>query len=45
MERGSLQHGETLCVLMNGHRLALVTIINASEQSIDFGATVWDTPR
>ena len=44
IERGSLQPGVTLCVRTNGHRLALVTIVDVSEQSIDFGATVWDPP-
>jgi hypothetical protein len=44
IERGSLQPGETLCVRTSGHRFALVTIVNASEQAVEFGATVWDPP-
>ena len=42
IERGSLQPGHTICVRTNGHRLALVTIVNASEQAVEFGTTVWD---
>jgi hypothetical protein len=44
IERGSLQPGETICVRTNGHRLALVTIVDASEQAVEFGTTVWDPP-
>ena len=44
IERGSLQPGDALCVRTNGHRLALVTIVSASEQAVEFGATVWDPP-
>jgi hypothetical protein len=44
IERGSLQPGETICVRTNGHRLALVTVVDASEQAVEFGTTVWD-PR
>jgi hypothetical protein len=44
IERGSLQPGDTMCVRTNGHRLALVTIVDASEQAVEFGATVWDPP-
>jgi hypothetical protein len=44
IERGSLQPGEIMCVRTNGHRLALVTIIDSSEQAVEFGATVWDPP-
>jgi Domain of unknown function (DUF1707) len=44
IERGSLQLGDTLCVRTKGHRLALITVVNASEQAVEFGATVWDPP-
>ena len=44
IERKGLKSGETLCVRTNDHRLALVTIVNASEESIEFGVTVWDPP-
>jgi Domain of unknown function (DUF1707) len=44
LERGSLQPGESICVRTNGHRLALVTIVDVSEQAVAFGATVWDPP-
>jgi hypothetical protein len=44
IERRSLQPGSTICVQTSGHRLALVTIVEASEQAVVFGATVWDPP-
>jgi hypothetical protein len=44
IERGRLRPGEIICVRTNGHRLALVTIVSASEQAVEFGATVWDPP-
>lgn len=44
IERASLHPGDTMCVRTNGHRLALVTIVDASEQAVEFGATVWDPP-
>ena len=44
IEGGSLRPGTTLCVRTEGHRLALVTIVSASEQAVEFGATVWDPP-
>ena len=42
--RESLKPGATLCVRTNGHRLALVTIVDVTDQAIDFGTTVWDPP-
>jgi len=42
LERGSLQPGETICVRTNGNRYALVTITSASDQAVQFRATVWD---
>lgn len=44
IERGSLQPGETLCVRTDDHRFALVTIVDANDQVIEFGATVFDPP-
>jgi hypothetical protein len=44
IERDSLQPGEIRCVRTNDHRPALVTIVDASEQAVEFGATVWDPP-
>jgi len=44
IERGGLRPGDTLCVRTDGHRLALVTIVDVSEQAVEFGATVWDPP-
>jgi hypothetical protein len=44
IERRSLQPGDTICVRTDGHRLALVTIVDASDQAVEFGATVWDPP-
>lgn len=44
IERTGLRSGESLCVRTNDHRLALVTIVNASGESIEFGVTVWDPP-
>jgi len=44
IERGSLQPGDTMCVRTNGHRFVLVTIVDVSEQAVEFGATVWDPP-
>jgi DUF1707 SHOCT-like domain len=44
IERGSLQRSENLCVRTSGHRYAFVTIIDVSDQGIQFRATVWDPP-
>ena len=44
IERGGLRPGDTLCVRTDRHRLALVTIVDVSEQAVEFGATVWDPP-
>jgi hypothetical protein len=44
IELPNLQPGDSLCVRTNGHRLALVTIVSATEQAVEFGATVWDPP-
>jgi hypothetical protein len=44
IERGSLQPDDSMCVRTKDHRLPLVTIVNASEQAVEFGATVWDPP-
>lgn len=44
IERASLRPGEAMCVRTNDHRVALVTIVSASEQAVEFGATVWDPP-
>jgi hypothetical protein len=44
IERRSLQPGTVICVRTNDHRLALITIVSASEQAVEFGATVWDPP-
>ena len=44
IELRNLQPGDALCVRTNGHRLALVTIVSASGQAVEFGATVWDPP-
>ena len=37
VERGSLQPGQTICVRTNDHRVALVTIVDVSEQAVEFG--------
>lgn len=44
IERGNLQVGENLCVRTSGHRYALVTIEDVSDQGVQFRATVWDPP-
>jgi hypothetical protein len=44
IELRSLQPGDTICVRTDGRRLALVTIVNADGQGVEFGATVWDPP-
>jgi hypothetical protein len=44
IERGSLQPGQIICVRTDAHRLALITIVSASEHAVEFGATVWDPP-
>lgn len=44
VERGSLKPGENLCVRTSEHRYALVTIVSASDQAIQFRAVVWDPP-
>jgi hypothetical protein len=44
IERGSVQPGQIICVRTNAHRLALITIVSASEQAVEFGVTVWDPP-
>jgi hypothetical protein len=44
IERGSLQPGQIICVRTNAHRLALITIVSASGQAVEFGATVWEPP-
>jgi hypothetical protein len=44
IERGNLRPGDTICVRTNGHRLGLVTIVEVSDQAVEFGATVWDPP-
>lgn len=44
IERGSLQVGENLCLRTSGHRYALVTIVDVSDQAVQFQATVWDPP-
>jgi hypothetical protein len=44
IEGGSLQPGDTICVRTDGHRFALITIVTAGEQAVEFGATVWDPP-
>ena len=44
IERGSLRPGDTMCVRTDGHRFVIVTIVDVSEQAVEFGATVWDPP-
>lgn len=44
IQRGSLRPGDTLCVRTNGGRLALMTMVSASAEAVEFGATVWDPP-
>jgi hypothetical protein len=44
IELRSLQPGDTICVRTDAHRFALVTIVNAGAQAVEFGATVWDPP-
>jgi hypothetical protein len=44
IERGSLQVGQNLCLRTSGHRYALVTIVDVSDQGVQFRATVWDPP-
>jgi hypothetical protein len=44
IEGRSLRPGDTICVRTDGHRFALVTIVDVSEQAVEFGATVWDPP-
>jgi Domain of unknown function (DUF1707) len=41
IERGSLQPGETICVRTNGRHYALITIVSASAQAVQFRTTVW----
>jgi hypothetical protein len=31
-------------VRTDGHRLALITIVSATDEAVEFGATVWDPP-
>lgn len=42
IERGSLRSGENICVHTDENRYALVTIVNADDQAIQFSAVVWD---
>ena len=42
IERGSLQPGDNICVRTGGRHFALVTIVSASEQGVQFQATVWN---
>jgi hypothetical protein len=42
LERRGLQPGDIICARTDDHRLALITIVSASEQAVEFGATVWD---
>jgi hypothetical protein len=44
IELRSLRPGDTICVRTDGHRFALVTIVTAGAQAVEFGATVWDPP-
>lgn len=44
IERRDLRPGDIICVRTDGHRLALITIVNAGAQAVEFGATVWDPP-
>ena len=44
IERGALRPGDTICVRTSGHRLALVTVVEAGQDAVEFGATVWDPP-
>jgi hypothetical protein len=44
IERGSLRPNETICVRTEQNRYALVTIVDASDQAIQLGATTWDPP-
>ncbi len=44
IERGSLQTNENICVRTGGDRFALVTILSAGDEAIQFQATVWDPP-
>ena len=41
IERADLRPGDAICVPTNGRRFALVTIVDVSEQAVEFGATVW----
>ena len=42
IERGSLRSGENICVRTDQNRYAVVTIVAADEQAIQFRAVVWD---
>jgi hypothetical protein len=42
IELGSLQTGDNICVRTSEDRYALVTIVTAAEQAIQFRAVVWD---
>ena len=42
VEIGILQPGDNICVRTNENRYALVTIVTAAEQAIQFRAVVWD---
>ena len=41
---GACSPATTICVRTNGRRFALVTIVDVSEQAVEFGVTVWDPP-
>jgi hypothetical protein len=42
IERGSLHSGDNICVRTDQDRYALVTIVAADEQAMQFRAVVWD---
>ena len=42
IELGSLQPDDNICVRTNENRYALVTIVTAAEQAMQFRAVVWD---
>ena len=42
VERGSLRSGENICVRTDQNRYALVTVIAADEEAVQFRTVVWD---
>lgn len=41
---GDLQNGEEICIRTSGNRYAVVKILSATANELDFTVTVWDPP-